>query len=52
LGGPQTALTGGFGGRDPSPHNHLFVLYKDGNPAGMAELDLRKPGNTNISYSG
>src|SRR6185436_15155964 len=34
------------------PHNHLFVLYKDGNPAGMAELDLRKPGNTNISYFG
>src|SRR3954469_20340408 len=32
------------------PQNQLFVLYKDGNPAGMAELDLRKPGHTNISY--
>ena len=35
-----------------SPLNQLFVLYKDGCPAGMAELDLRKPGNTNISYFG
>ena len=34
------------------PLNQLFVLYKDGNPAGMAELDLRKPGHTNISYFG
>ena len=34
------------------PQNHLFILYKDGNPAGMAELDLRKAGSTNISYFG
>jgi len=34
------------------PLNQLFVLYKDGNPAGMAELDLRQPGSTNISYFG
>jgi ribosomal protein S18 acetylase RimI-like enzyme len=34
------------------PLNQLFVLYNDGNPAGMAELDLRKPGITNISYFG
>ena len=34
------------------PLNQLFVLYTDGNPAGMAELDLRKPGNCNISYFG
>jgi len=34
------------------PLNQLFVMYKDGSPAGMAELDLRKPGTTNISYFG
>ena len=34
------------------PLNQLFVLYTDGNPAGMAELDLRKAGSCNISYSG
>ena len=34
------------------PLNQLFVLYTDGNPAGMAELDLRKPGLCNISYFG
>jgi len=34
------------------PLNQLFVLYTDGNPAGMAELDFRKSGNCNISYFG
>ena len=34
------------------PLNQLFVLYKEGCPAGMAELDLRKQGNCNISYFG
>ena len=34
------------------PRNLLFILYTDGNPAGLAELDLRKPGNCNISYFG
>jgi hypothetical protein len=34
------------------PLNQLFVLYRDGNPAGMAELDLRKAGCCNISYFG
>ena len=34
------------------PLNQLFVLYTEGNPAGMAELDLRKAGLCNISYFG
>ena len=34
------------------PRNQLFVLYVEGSPAGMAELDLRKPGTCNISYFG
>lgn len=34
------------------PRNILYVLYTDGNPAGMAELDLRKDGQINISYFG
>ena len=34
------------------PLNQLFVLYTDGNPAGMAELDLRKQNEANISYFG
>ncbi|HVW73426.1 MAG TPA: GNAT family N-acetyltransferase [Rhizomicrobium sp.] len=34
------------------PLNQLFVLYADGNPAGMAELDFRKSGSCNISYFG
>ena len=34
------------------PRNQLFVLYVEGNPAGMAELDLRKPGTCNIAYFG
>ena len=34
------------------PLNRLFVLYIDGSPTGMAELDLRKAGTANISYFG
>jgi hypothetical protein len=34
------------------PLNQLYVLYVEGNPAGMAELDLRKRGEANISYFG
>ena len=34
------------------PLKRLFVLYANGSPAGMAELDLRKPGTANISYFG
>jgi len=35
-----------------NPLNQLFVLYKDGCPAGMAELDRRKSDSTNIAYFG
>ncbi len=35
-----------------NPDNHLFILYTDGTPAGMAELDLRKEKQINISYFG
>jgi hypothetical protein len=31
------------------PANRLYVLYTEGNPAGMAELDFRKAGQANIS---
>jgi GNAT superfamily N-acetyltransferase len=34
------------------PLNQLFILYTEGNPAGLAELDLRKTGTANISYFG
>ena len=34
------------------PLNLMFVLYTEGTPAGMAELDLRKSGTANISYFG
>jgi GNAT superfamily N-acetyltransferase len=34
------------------PLNLTFVLYVEGNPAGMAELDLRNSGTANISYFG
>jgi GNAT superfamily N-acetyltransferase len=34
------------------PHNRLYVLYTEGSPAGMAELDFRKPGQANIAYFG
>jgi GNAT superfamily N-acetyltransferase len=32
--------------------NQTFVLYTEGNPAGLAELDLRQTGTANISYFG
>ena len=35
-----------------NPLNQLFVLYVEGNPAGMAELDMRKAGTANIAYFG
>ncbi len=34
------------------PLNILYVLYTEGSPAGMAELDLRKTGTANIAYFG
>jgi GNAT superfamily N-acetyltransferase len=34
------------------PLNLIFVLYSEGSPAGMAELDLRKAGTANIAYFG
>jgi len=34
------------------PLNHLYVLYTEGVPAGMAELDFRKDGLCNIAYFG
>jgi hypothetical protein len=34
------------------PLNQLFTLYTEGNPAGLAELDLRKSDTANISYFG
>ena len=34
------------------PQNALYVLYVEGCPAGMAELDLRKEGLCNIAYFG
>jgi hypothetical protein len=34
------------------PLNHLYVLYTEGSPAGMAELDFRKENTCNISYFG
>jgi GNAT superfamily N-acetyltransferase len=34
------------------PLNHLYVLYVEGAPAGMAELDFRKEGTCNITYFG
>ena len=39
---------------NPSPefYRFLYVLYVEGCPAGMAELDLRKDGVANISYFG
>jgi hypothetical protein len=35
-----------------APTNFLFVLYTEGNPAGMAEFDLRPDGSANIAYFG
>ena len=34
------------------PQNQIFVLYIEGSPAGIAELDFRKSGVCNISYFG
>lgn len=34
------------------PRNALYVLYADGSPAGMAELDYRKSSSANIAYFG
>jgi hypothetical protein len=34
------------------PLNHLYVLYTEGSPTGMAELDFRKDGLCNIAYFG
>ena len=35
-----------------NPQNALYVLYVEGCPAGMAELDLRREGACNIAYFG
>ena len=35
-----------------APSNLLYVLYTEGTPAGMAELDLRADGTANIAYFG
>jgi len=35
-----------------SPGNLLYVLYTDGTPAGMGEIELRANGTANISYFG
>ena len=35
-----------------APSNQLFVLYTEGSPAGMAELDFRADGTANIAYFG
>ncbi|HWC62585.1 MAG TPA: GNAT family N-acetyltransferase [Rhizomicrobium sp.] len=35
-----------------APTNFLYVLYTEGNPAGMAEMDLRPDGSANIAYFG
>lgn len=34
------------------PKEELFVLYADGNPAGMAELDMRESGIGQLAYFG
>jgi GNAT superfamily N-acetyltransferase len=34
------------------PDVELYVLYTDGNPAGMAELDMREPGVGQLAYFG
>ena len=35
-----------------APTNCLYVLYTEGNPAGMAELDLKPDNSANIAYFG
>ena len=53
LGGPQEARRRAAGGDHPGPAaTELYVLYTDGSPAGMAELDLRNDGTANIAYFG
>ena len=34
------------------PLNALYILYTEGSPAGMAEIDFRKEGAANIAYFG
>ena len=34
------------------PDNELFVLYSEGSPAGMAELDMRDPATGQLAYFG
>jgi GNAT superfamily N-acetyltransferase len=34
------------------PDNELYVLYADGSPAGMAELDMRDPTTGQLAYFG
>ena len=54
LGRPQASLTPDGAGRgDPgSAQPPVMFCTRDGTPAGMAELDLRKAGTANISYFG
>ena len=35
-----------------APTNFLYVLYAEGNPAGMSEFDLKPDGTANIAYFG
>jgi GNAT superfamily N-acetyltransferase len=35
-----------------APSTHLYILYTEGTPAGMAELDFRTGGVANIAYFG
>jgi GNAT superfamily N-acetyltransferase len=35
-----------------APTTHLYVLYTEGTPGGMAELDFRADGSANIAYFG
>ena len=35
-----------------APTNLLYVLYEEGNPAGMSEIELKADGSANIAYFG
>jgi GNAT superfamily N-acetyltransferase len=35
-----------------APTNFLYVLYAEGNPAGMSEIELKPDGTANIAYFG
>ena len=35
-----------------APSTHIYILYTDGTPGGMAELDFRADGSANIAYFG